>query len=382
MNLGVGRLERYVLSRTLMGVAGALAVIGAVILLIDFVEVSRTVGGRGDAGFPRLLWLTMLKAPSTILTLLPFAFLFGTLAAFVGLNRRSELIAMRAAGVSAWRFILPATVAAFAVGAVTVSALNPLAAMLGAEFEQSRDAVLEEFQTSTPKDTWLRQGDAVSQVVIRARSHDETDGTVRLKDVSMFKYRINANGGLEFERRIEADEARLMPGSWRLKGVREAAPGAATVRSETLSISSTLDEQAAIERFTTPEAIAFWRLPATIRGTEAAGFSALPYRLRLHQLLATPLLFAAMSLLAAEFSLRLMRLGGLAALAGSGVALGFVFFFFNQFCGALGKAEIVPAFAAAWAPPLLALLSGLTLLCYTEDGGIVRGRVAGRKSVT
>lgn len=382
MSGGVGRLERYVLSRTLAGVAGALAVIAAVILLIDFVEVSRTVGGRGDAGFPRLLWLTLLKAPSTVLTLLPFAFLFGTLAAFVGLNRRSELIAMRAAGVSAWRFILPAAVAAFVVGAATVAALNPLAAMLGSEFEQSRDAVLEEFQTSKPKDTWLRQGDASSQVVIRARSHDETDGSVRLKDVSMFVYRVNEAGGLEFSRRIEADEARLMPGYWRLKGVREAAPGAGSVRSDTLSIPSTLDEQAAIERFTTPNAIAFWRLPATIRGTESAGFSALPYRLRLHQLLATPLLFAAMSVLAAAFSLRLMRLGGLAALAGSGVALGFVFFFFNQFCGALGKAEIIPPFAAAWAPPLLALLSGLTLLCYTEDGGIVRGRPVRRKSVT
>jgi lipopolysaccharide export system permease protein len=88
------------------------------------------------------------------------------------------------------------------------------------------------------------------------------------------------------------------------------------VRSETLSIPSTLDEQAAIERFTTPDAIAFWRLPATIRASEAAGFSALPYRLRLHQLLATPLLYAALSVLAAAFSLRLMRLGGLAALAG------------------------------------------------------------------
>ncbi|ATQ43243.1 LPS export ABC transporter permease LptG [Caulobacter mirabilis] len=378
MSLGIGRLERYVLARTLTGVAGALAVIGAVILLIDFVEVSRTVGGRGDAGFPRLLWLTLLKAPSTILTLLPFAFLFGTLAAFVGLNRRSELIAMRAAGVSAWRFILPAAAAAFVVGATTVAALNPLAAVLGAQFERSRDAVLEEFQTSKPKDTWLRQGDASSQVVIRAQSHDETDGTVRLKNVSMFVYRVNSSGGLEFSRRIEAEEARLMPGYWRLRGVREAAPGAGAVRSETLSIPSTLDEQAALERFTTPNAIAFWRLPATIRGAESAGFSALPYRLRLHQLLATPLLFAAMSVLAAAFSLRLMRLGGLAALAGSGVALGFVFFFFNQFSGALGKAEIIPAFAAAWAPPLLALLSGLTLLCYTEDGGIVRRRVAGR----
>ena len=128
------------------------------ILLIDFVEGSRTVGGRGDAGFPRQLWLTLLKAPSTILTLLPFAFLFGTLAAFVGLNRRSELIAMRAAGVSAWRFILPAAAAAFVVGAVTVSALNPLAAMLGAAFEQSRTAITSAFKTSAPKNTRLRQG--------------------------------------------------------------------------------------------------------------------------------------------------------------------------------------------------------------------------------
>lgn len=378
MTGGIGRLERYVLTRTLLNVAGAQAVISAVIVLIEFVEVSRTVGGRGDAGFARLLWLTLLKAPTTVLTLLPFAFLFGSLAAFVDLNRRSELIAMRAAGVSAWRFILPAAVAAFVVGAITVTALNPLAAMLGARFERSRAATLEEFQTSTPKDTWLRQGDGASQVVIRAGSHDQIDGTIRLLNVSLFVYRVTPAGGLDFSRRIEADEARLMPGYWRLKGVREAAPGAGSVRSETLSIPSTLDEQAALERFTTPQAIAFWRLPATIRGTEGAGFSALPYRLRLHQLLATPLLFAAMSVLAAAFSLRLMRLGGLPVLAASGVALGFVFFFLNQFCGALGKAEIIPTFAAAWAPPLLALLSGLTLLCYTEDGGIVRGRRAGR----
>ena len=67
-------------------------------------------------------------------------------------------------------------------------------------------------------------------------------------------------------------------------------------------------------------------------------------------------------------TLKLRRLGGLAVLAASGVSLGFVFYFFNQFAGALGKAEVIPVFAAAWAPPLLALLSGLTLLCYTEDG--------------
>jgi lipopolysaccharide export system permease protein len=84
--------------------------------------------------------------------------------------------------------------------------------------------------------------------------------------------------------------------------------------------------------------------------------------------LATPLLFTAMVLLAAAFSLRLVRLGGLGGLAGAGVALGFVLFFFNEFAGALAGADIVPLGLAAWAPPVVALLSGVALLCYTEDG--------------
>jgi lipopolysaccharide export system permease protein len=153
-----------------------------------------------------------------------------------------------------------------------------------------------------------------------------------------------------------------------LHDVREAGAGESSVRSDSLTIRSTLDSEAAVERFASPEAIAFWKLPAAIRTTEQAGFSASGYRLRFQQLLATPLLFAAMSVLAAAFSLRLARLGGLAGLAGAGVGLGFVVFFFNQFSGALGRADIIPLFAAAWAPAVVALLSGLTLLCYTEDG--------------
>ena len=109
-------------------------------------------------------------------------------------------------------------------------------------------------------------------------------------------------------------------------------------------------------------------LPGAITRIEEAGFSAVNYRLRLHQLMAAPLLFAAMSILAAAFSLRLTRLGGLAALAGTGVATGFAFFFFNQLCASLAQAEVVPPFAAAWTPPILALLSAFTLIFYTEDG--------------
>jgi lipopolysaccharide export system permease protein len=365
---GIGRIERYVLVRTLASLGGALAIISAVVALIDFVDISRTVGVRADIGFGELLGLTALRSPSTILSLAPFVFLFGTLAAFVGLNRRSELIAMRAAGVSAWRFIFPAAAVAVLTGVLTVTTLNPLTATMNAAFENSRNGLLENYLRTSPQPMWMRQGDGRNQIVIRALSRDRIDGSVRLKGVSLFIFSPEIGGGMVFSRRIEAAEARLMSGFWRLTGVREASPGAGAIQSESLSIPSTLDERSAMERFVSPEAIAFWRLPAAIANTENAGFVATSYRLRLQQLFATPLLFASMTVLAAAFSLRLIRLGGLAALAGSGVALGFVFFFFNQLCEALGKAQVIAPFAAAWTPPLMALLCGLTLLCYTEDG--------------
>ena len=361
----LSRLERYVLTRTLFAVGAALLVIASIIVLIDVVELSRTVGVRAEISFFQVFGLTLLRSPALILQLLPFAFLFGVLAAFVNLNRRSELIAMRAAGVSAWRFIFPAAGAALVVGVLTVAALNPLATVLNRQFERTRDAMMENYLAGEEQ-IWLRQGDGSTQVVINAKSRDAT-GT-RLRDVSLFVHTVTPEGGLAFQRRIEAEEAVLSDGHWRLRNAREAGPGAAAVRYDTLAIPTTLQSTAALMPTRNAQTIPFWRLPGAIARTEAAGFSATAYRLRLHQLLVAPLMYAAMSILAAGFSLRLMRLGGLAALAGAGVALGFVFYFLDQICSAMGRAEILPPFAAAWTPPLLALLAGFTLLCYTEDG--------------
>lgn len=361
-------LDLYLLRRTARSVGGAASVIFSVILLIQFEELSRSVGVRTDAGVSDVLWLTLLRAPSLFLLLSPFIFLFGGIAAFVALNRSSELTAMRAAGVSAWRFIAPSAAFAFIAGVIVVTLLNPLAAGLSARFEVERARLMQTYLTDAPKEVWLRQGDDHGLVVIHAKSRDLQGDAIRLRAVSLFIYQKDAEGRLQFRRRIEAAEAVLRSGFWNLRDVREAAAGQAAVRSDTLSIRSTLTADGAVDRFSSPEAVTFWGLPAAIRQTEMAGFSARAFRLRLHQLIATPVLFAAMAILAAASSLRLQRQGGLALAAGAGAATGFLVFFFNQMTGALAAADIVPPVLGAWAPPLVALLSGLALLCYTEDG--------------
>ncbi|MBL0969398.1 MAG: LptF/LptG family permease [Brevundimonas sp.] len=365
--LRLGRIERYVLTTQARSLAVALGVISALIMLIDFVEISRGVGSDVDLSGVRILGLMLLKSPQVILQLLPFVFLFGTLGAFVSLNRRSELIAMRAAGLSAWRFVLPAAGAAFMFGVLTVAALGPAASAADGLFQRERARLSgAAISGDAPQAIWIREGDDTRQMVIRADRQDRANA--RLLDVTFFIYTNEANGLRVFSERIDAASASLSAGHWRLVDAVGAQIGQRAVRYATLDLRSSLADEEAFERFARPQATSFWALPAQIGRVDAAGFSSTAYRLRLQQLLSTPLMFAAMSILAAAFSLRLMRLGDLARMSVAAVVLGFAFFFVNQAASAFGSAEVIPPWLAAWLPPLLTALAAFTLLFYTEDG--------------
>jgi lipopolysaccharide export system permease protein len=363
----LGRIERYVLVQQGRSLAVALAVVAALVMLIDFVEISRGVGSDVDLSALRILGLMLLKSPAVIVQLLPFVFLFGTLAAFVGLNRRSELIAMRAAGVSAWRFVLPAAGAAFVIGVLTVTALAPIASSADGLFQRERQRLSgSALSGGDGQAIWLREGDETRQMVIRAERQDRASG--RLLGVTFFIYTTDPDGRRTVSERIQAASATLSAGKWRLLDAVGAQPGERQVRYATLDLLSSLADEEAFERFARPQSTPFWSLPGQITRIEEAGFSSTAYRLRLQQQLAIPLMFAAMSILAAAFSLRLMRLGDLARMIASAVVLGFAFFFVNQASAAFGSAQVIPPILAAWLPPVLTALAAFTLLFYTEDG--------------
>tara|TARA_R110002124_G_scaffold74690_1_gene200512 strand:+ start:4620 stop:5765 length:1146 start_codon:yes stop_codon:yes gene_type:complete len=365
--LRLGGIERYVLVQQIRALGMALAVISALVMLIDFVEISRGVGSDVDLSALRILGLMLLKSPAVIIQLLPFVFLFGTLAAYIGLNRRSELIAMRAAGVSAWRFVLPAAGAAFLLGIITVTALGPATASADGLFQRERARLSSSAAGADNSGVvWLREGEGQRQVVIRAERQDRANA--RLLGVTFFIYSTDPEGRRIFTERLDAASASLSAGRWRLVDAIGAQTGQRAVPYATLDLPSSLADEEAFERFARPISTPFWSLPAQIKRVEDAGFSSTAYRLRLQQLLATPLMFAAMSILAAAFSLRLMRLGDLARMSAAAVVLGFGFFFLNQSAAAFGSAEVIPPFVAAWLPPILTALAALTLLFYTEDG--------------
>ncbi len=360
------RLGRYVFGRVLTGIAIALIAVLASILTIDLVEQMRTVGTRTEISLLEALRLTLLKTPMLVEQTLPFVVLAGVMMAIIGLNRSSELVAMRAAGVSAWRFLTPSVFAGVVLGILTITALNPLGAHLFQLFEaEKQDALSPAAQAASEAGVWIRQGDDHGQIVIHADTVDPTGATLRGATFMFFERQQDA---LRFARRIRAETAELRPGFWQLTNLVEATPGGRPMRHTHLAIPTTLDETEMIDRFVTPASLSFWQLPPFIREARDAGFAPTRYELKWQSLLAYPLLLAAMAGLGAAFSLQLQRLGNLARWGAAGIGIGLFLFFYSQLAGAFAMTQAVPAAVAAWSAPLAGLCIALSMVAFMEDG--------------
>ena len=74
--------------------------------------------------------------PETLYLILPLVVMLATLALFLSLARTSELVVTRAAGRSAIRAIIAPMVAAFGVGILGVTVMNPFVAASKHAYEQ------------------------------------------------------------------------------------------------------------------------------------------------------------------------------------------------------------------------------------------------------
>ncbi|HTW33112.1 MAG TPA: LPS export ABC transporter permease LptG [Rhizomicrobium sp.] len=309
--------------------------------------------------------MALLQAPSLGLKLLPFAVLLGGVFAFVRLSRSQELLAIRAAGVSAWNLLAPPLAVAITLGVLTVMVFTPFSSTLLVSFT-ALEAKYVHGQASqldvSRNGLWLRQGDYNAQSVVHAPLVAE-QGT-RLEDVLIFLYGANDT----FLGRVEARSAKLAQGAWLLKDAWVSNLDGRPVHHDTYNVPTTMTADRIQESFAPPETLSFWQLPGFIHTAQQAGFRATRYLLYFDKLLALPAMFAAMVFMAASFSLRLARLGGLGRVIIYSALAGFAVYFFDTITQALGMSGILPIALAAAAPATAAILIGMTLVFHQEDG--------------
>lgn len=338
----------------------------SIALLFDMLELVRRTAGEKGPGLLIVTQMSLLKLPNLMEKTLPFIILFAGMATFWRLARANEAVVARAAGVSAWQFILPAFAITFAIGAFQVTAVNPFSAAMLRKYENFEALYLQRRANTlavSKSGLWVRQiAQDGGYAVIHALRVVQQD--MELRDVIIFRFDDNN----QFVERIDADQINLEQGFWRIPEGWSSAPGHATQPLREMQIPTDLTKTQILESFAPPESMSFWDLPEFIGVLEAAGFPGHRHRLHLHSLLAYPILLSSMVLIAASFTLRINRRTRPTYALIAGLICSFALYFLTDIVHALGLSASIPVTLAAWAPAGIAVLVGLALLFHLEDG--------------
>ncbi len=369
-------LTGYVARRFAGMTFAMLAALTGLVSLFDLIELLRRAATRPEASFALVAQIAALRVPFVALQILPFAILLGGITAFWRLTRSSELIVARAAGISALGFLAGPVSVALVLGLVATTAISPLSSAMLARAERLDSIYLRNTGGITALAggrLWLRQSDhgldergvaVISGQPVATRRRGIASVGFQLDEVSV--WRLSADDRpLE---RIEAPVARLQAGRWVLDRAVTFGQDRTATSARTLELPTELTPERIEDSFASPDTLGFWSLPGFIAVLEQAGFSAVRHRLHFQSLMALPLLSAAMALLAAGFSMRPSRRGGVAQMIGAGVAAGFALFVLDKITSEFGEAGTLPVVLAAWAPASAGMLLALALLLHLEDG--------------
>ncbi|MEP6784702.1 MAG: LPS export ABC transporter permease LptG [Sphingomonadales bacterium] len=338
-----------------------LALLVLVLQALDLLSETDKILSHPGNGQAQILTYISLRAPGIIQRFLPFSVLLGTLIAFMQLNQNSEVIAMKASGLSAHQVLAPFIVASLLLAAVSFVFNERIVARATATLDKWEKVEFGPLPSGREGqiNVWVRSDDDL----IHADFANGRGAGTLLTKVSIY----DRNGGV-LRSIVDADNARVVSNGWELRNARrfDVASGQRTAIGIVKALPGIRPDQFTLSSVD-PLGLSFSQLQEAISDLEAAGRPVESLKANLWHKISGPLSTVLMPLLAAVAAFGLARSGKLFVRAIIGMALGFAYFVADNFGLAMGNLGAYPPLLAAWGPFFLFLLIGEAVLVRTEE---------------
>jgi len=361
-------LGAYSIKMLLVRFFGILVGLSVVLQMLDLLAQSDAIMAADGATSDSIIRYISLRLPQLVSQFAPFVMLLATLLTLASLNQSSEIVIMKAIGMSAHRILLPLGIAAGLIAGMHFIFNEAVVVKANAELDYWAD---QEFAIGLPPApavagrVWIKEG----QHFVRIESVAVEAEKVILDDIAVFERSENG----VFQALLRADFAWYMQGRWTLYNVRQF-----DVVSHELTSTPSMDWPISTppERFlaltVNPKHANFIDLRRSIKKLKEEGLPTARLEASYYQKFAGPAAALLMPLLAAIAAFGVQRAGTLFVRLITGLALGFTYFVADNFMLAMGEFGVAPPFLAAWAPFFLFLLVGYAVLFNTEEGNVGR----------
>ena len=350
-------LARFILKVVGFRILAALAVLFAVLQVLDLLDATTDVLDRG-LGVSGVMRYAALRAPGLLIQAMPIAVLAGSLLAFTQLGRENAIIAMRASGISTFRLIglsLPAALFVVAAHLVIGQAIVPRTNAAQERWWRVTEPVGDR---KPPESRSFRVG----ADIVTATADPDRDTS--LSDVRI--YRRTPEGLLLT--RTTASTARFDDGAWTLsdartvtiaqgaEGVRDAARLTWPTTLRPVDIQTVFGDTATT---TSAEAHRGLREGAALRSPAF-------YQMTLQRAWSAPFASLVMLLLAIPVGLVSYRGAQAPVVLGLCLGAGLLFLVVDGLLAAIGETGVLPVLLAAWGGPIVFAAAAMLVLLREE----------------
>ncbi|BDI61957.1 LPS export ABC transporter permease LptG [Qipengyuania nanhaisediminis] len=355
-------LTIYLAKLFIVRIFAVLVMLVLVLMALDLLGSTGEILAPEGNGQAEILRYAGLRIPQLIARFLPYSVLLATLITLVTLNQNSEVVAMKAAGLSAHQVLAPLLLTA-AVIAVFSFAFNERVVTRANAALKAWEAV--EYGP-VPQETGVRANLYLTdgQNILSAETLTGSGSDIVLTNVT---WDARTPGGIVTEQ-LRSPRATYAAPGWRLENPRRFDVGNAEIAEPgEVVVAEALTPDRIDLQSVDPDGQSFLELRDTIDAYEAIGRRTSEMRANWWHRLSGPLSAVLMPLLGSIAAFGLARSGQLFVRAIIGMALGFAYFVVDNAALAMGSFGGYPPFLAAWAPFLLFALLGETVLIRTEE---------------
>ena len=348
------RILNHYLFRAIAGSTGlVMLVLLALGGFIEFISQLDDIG-QGDYDMAKAVQFVLLKQPRLAAGLLPVSALLGTLLGLGAMASHSELIIMRAAGISVQRIARSVGMIGFGLAIVGGVIGEFIAPQLDLYARQMRAVAKSGSADMTGSSAWLREGDMIFNL---RPSIDGTDFG------GVYVFRMGETEGLAGIGR--ADSVESEDDVWSLTNYQESL-----LEDEQVTIGSEVNEEQ-VRKLSDLLAITAVR-ESSLTGTElwayvqylkSNGLDADRYEIAFWGRIATIAGIAVMCMLALPFVFGSLRSTGAGARMLIGVLIGVGYFLLGNTMADSGAVFDLSPFLVAWLPTVV-LFGGTVIALY------------------
>lgn len=355
-------LTFYLARQFVTRIVGVLIMLVLVLQMLDLLSESGDILAYPGNGEAQLWTYVSLRTPQLIARFLPYSVLLATILTLATLNQNSEVIAMKAAGLSAHQVLAPLLISACFISVISFG--------FNERFVTQATGRLKAWEANQwgpiPREAAVRNNVYLADGtnILMARTVAGNGTNLRMEGVTW--YRRDAN--MMIAESLTAPRATFANPGWKLEKPQRfdartttvtplpdqvVAPGVSIRQIELTNIN--------------PDGQDVFTLTRTINSLRDSGRQTSELEGNWWHRFSGPLAAILMPLLGAIAAFGLARSGQLLIRAVIGMALGFAYFVIDNAALAIGNFGGYPPLVAGWAPFLLFLLIGETVLIRTEE---------------